>query len=506
MKNCCNSRCACKSCCKQSGNTCCNCRPKNGGPKGPTGQGPVGPTGPTGSTGPTGATGDGYMGPTGPRGEAGSIGTIAGSFDNLADLIANQPNHQPGNFYLVGQDLWFFDLEHGVWANAGSIAGPEGMAGAPGPTGPQGLQGTMGAMGPVGPTGTSGPQGEMGPQGPAGSIGTIAGSFNTIYELLANEPNRRPGNFYLVGGDLYFWDYAQNRWSNAGTIQGPQGLQGPKGDNGEAGPTGPAGADGAMGPEGPEGPAGSVGTIAGSFDSVEDLIANESNHQPGNFYLIGKNLWFWNTETGQWENAGPIEGPQGEPGPQGPEGPEGPQGPMPEISVSPEGTLIINGVDTEVSLVGPQGPPGEQGSDAHIAAIQVETRYHVSENIWAGQAIPFDYQTENTTDSFISFNADDNSFTISRAGTYIVDWWLSVSQATTGGGGGYFSVALEVDGSIDNRHEVSMIGTFTGGNITGHDVVNVTNPPMTLRLLMNAEIGFLTLGRGLTQGGFMIHG
>ena len=487
MKNCCNCRCACKSCCKQSSNICCNCRPKKG-VGGPSGPGPMGPTGPTGSgmTGPTG--------PTGPIGQAGSIGTLAGSFDSVADLIANEPNHQPGNFYLVGNDLWFFDLEHGVWANAGSIQGPQGTAGPQGPMGPQGLQGARGPQG---------PQGAQGPQGESGSLGTLAGSFNNMEELIANEPNHQPGNFYLVGNELYFWSFESGRWESAGSIQGPQGLPGP---------IGPMGAPGQPGPKGDTGPAGNVGTIAGSFDSVADLIANEHNHQPGNFYLVGKELYFWSQEAGEWESAGTLEGPQGEPGepgepgpagpqgPEGPEGPEGPKGPMPDITVSPDGTLVVNGQDTGISLMGPTGPAG---SDVHIAAVQVEMDSHSAGIIMPEMAVPFDLERDNTSGSFISFDPSTYTFTISRPGTYIVDWWLSVNQAG-GGTGAYFEIALEINGDSTPTHTVSMVGTYAG-DMSGHDLINVTTVPTYVRLV-NISGAPIMLGRGLTQGGLLIHG
>ena len=400
MKNCCNGRCVCKKCSNQNVSNmgfCCNCRPKNCGPKGPTGQGPVGPTGPTG------ATGYGDVGPTGPRGEAGSIGTLAGSFDSVTDLIANEHNHQPGNFYLVGTDLWFFDLEHGVWANAGSIAGPVGTSGAPGPAGPQGLRGTVGALGPIGPTGASGPQGEIGAQGPAGSIGTIAGGFNTIDELLANEPNHRPGNFYLVAGDLYFWDEEQDTWSNAGTVQGPQG-------------------------------------------------------------------------------------------------PTGPQGPVPEITVSDTGTLIINGEDTGQSLI----VPVPVGDDSHVVGLQAELSSYGAQWIAPGSPVPFENETKSVDPSGLSYDASTQTFTITRTGLYIIDWWLSTMEIYGLESGGYIVVALEINGEYDKSHTVCSAGTYAS-NITGHDLVNVTKVPTTLRLLNISDVDFM-LGRGPVQGGFLIHG
>lgn len=444
----------------------------------------------------------GAPGPAGPQGEPGSIGTIAGSFDTVADLIANEHNHQPGNFYVVGGELYFWDAEHGQWASAGYIQGP------PGP---------------------QGPQGEPGGNGPMPQI-----SVDSNGHLIVNGSDT---GVSLIGP------------------QGPQGLPGAKGDSGpmpdiNVGTNGHLvvnGSDtgvsliGPKGPQGEQGDAGSIGTIAGSFDTVEDLIANEHNHQPGNFYLVGTHLWFWSEEQGQWEDAGPIEGPPGPKGdtgpmpevtvneeghlivdgedtgqslmgPQGPQGPEGPpgrdgtngtngtNGHTPQIWISSHGTLIIDGVDTGVSLIGPQGPAGDSGAGGVQKGIQAELAEVQLMTIPPNGIIPFNIQTLNASDSSLSYNPATYTFTINQPGVYAVDWWLGVVGAFPAAP--YVEVGLDVNGTIG--HIVSQTGTVFS-NMAGHDLLNVTTVPTTVRLV-NTSNATLTLGRGTTQGGLLITG
>ncbi len=193
----------------------CDCNSKNNcvgptgpagsiGPTGPTGpMGPPGPIGPQGPTGPQGEMGpmgeaetitfgdvevasaddeakvvdvkngldhiisfvlpkgqDGKPGPQGEKGEKGEPGpqgkdgtsvTILGSFATEDDLKRNHPNGQPGQSYLVGDDLYVWSVDDNDWKNIGKIRGPQGKDGPEGPAGPQGLPGPEGPIGPPGP-------------------------------------------------------------------------------------------------------------------------------------------------------------------------------------------------------------------------------------------------------------------------------------------------------------------------------------------------------------------
>ena len=122
---------------------------------------------------------------------------------------------------------------------------------------------------------------------------------------------------------------------------GEQGIQGPQGIPGEIGPTGPAGT--------------SV-TIMGSYDSVNELVADHETGNIGDGYLVGDDLYVWSPNENEWVDVGTIRGPQGVAGPQGPQGIEGPRGPMGEQGV--QGLQGEQGVPGPRGEIGPTGPSG----------------------------------------------------------------------------------------------------------------------------------------------------
>ena len=182
-----------------------------------------------------------------------------------------------------------------------------------GPTGPEGPQGPAGAdssvPGPQGPKGDIGPTGPEGPQGPAGADSSVPG---------------------------------------------PQGPQGQKGDQGEPGITGAQGAPGSKGDKGDTGAQGVSVTLKGTKATIADLPVSGSAGDgwivttgDGDVYADGS-LWFWNITDGEWDDIGPIVGPQGDQGPQGQTGSTGPQG--------------IQGISGNEGPQGPQGVKGDTGS------------------------------------------------------------------------------------------------------------------------------------------------
>lgn len=152
--------------------------------------------------------------------------------------------------------------------------GPQGLQGERGLQGVQGEQGEPGIQGPVGPKGEKGDQGEQGPQGPKGETGPQGpkgdtGSGLNIKGELDSEAGLPQegvsGDAWLISGNLYVYvgengNVVSNpKWSNVGSIQGPQGPVGPKGEQGEPGPKGEPGANGAPGEQGPKGDPGEKG-------------------------------------------------------------------------------------------------------------------------------------------------------------------------------------------------------------------------------------------------------
>jgi plastocyanin len=114
------------------------------------------------------------------------------------------------------------------------------------------------------------------------------------------------------------------------------GDAGAKGDKGDQGIQGIQGIQGEVGPVGPQGIQGEVGpslTILGSVDSTLDLP--ENNNEIGDIRVVTATddayVWVRNPlgdSSYEWQNIGPLVGPQGETGPAGPQGETGPVGPQ----------------------------------------------------------------------------------------------------------------------------------------------------------------------------------
>ena len=93
----------------------------------------------------------GEDGPEGPQGATGTSISIMGSYANAADLIAAHPTGNPGEGYLVGNDLYLYGVNPTggatEWFNAGQVRGPQGEQGIPGPRGTKGNTGEQGQRG-----------------------------------------------------------------------------------------------------------------------------------------------------------------------------------------------------------------------------------------------------------------------------------------------------------------------------------------------------------------------
>ena len=282
--------------------------------------------------------------------------------DSTYDL--GSPTHQWRSLY-VSTDTIYIDntpitisnntLVVGDIDNQVTLATLDDVENIPkGDTGPQGPQGPIGATGPQGPTGATGPQGDPGATGAQGDTG----------------PQGPTGS------------------------QGPVGPSGAQGDTGPEGPTGPAGATGPTGPTGPKGDKGDQGvagndgaqgiqgvrgiqgvsvTLQGTKTLIADLPAAlvNPNDFAGHGWIVtegGGDLWFWNLTEAEWNNVGPIVGPEGAQGAQGVKGDKGDQGvagndgaPGATGATGPQGDPGPTGPQGEVGPTGAQGPTGDQG-------------------------------------------------------------------------------------------------------------------------------------------------
>ena len=172
-------------------------------------------------------------------------------------------------------------------------AGPTGATGATGPagaTGPQGVQGIQGIQGEIGATGS------QGVQGAAGVSVDIQGSLAS-YSLLPATP--APGDAYIIGGLLYFYDGTAWPADGAGVpFQGPQGIQGIQG---EIGPTGPQGVQGIQGVAGADASVAAATTAASSKSTPVDADVLPLADSAASFGL--KKLTWANLKANVWQRS-----------------------------------------------------------------------------------------------------------------------------------------------------------------------------------------------------------
>ena len=143
--------------------------------------------------------------------------------------------------------------------------------------------------------------------------------------------------------------------------QGPIGFQGPSGYQGPQGANGSNGANGTNGKQGPMGPQGADGkgvSIKGSYDTYEELIAEHSTGNEGDAYMVGSDLYVWDSTNNRWNNVGQIKGDKGDQGPEGKQGPQGPQG-----AKGTDGTSGTHGKQGPQGADGTNGKQGPQGAD-----------------------------------------------------------------------------------------------------------------------------------------------
>lgn len=356
------------------------------GPEGPAGPaGPVGPEGPVGPRGPRGETGSGFRvlgyyaslaelerGVTGAEaGDAYGVGTAA-----------------PYDIYIYSGTAWVNNGPlQGARGERGED-GADGAPGANGigiASVVQTYTSTVdGSPNTIRVTLTNGTytdfqvrNGKTGAKGDKGESFTILGHFDSIVQLITRVPTANPGDAYAVGnGETRYKIYVYNpdmtdpstssHWIYIGYLEGetgPRGETGPAGTgissietattsvsggantvkiqltdgtskiftvyNGSKGDRGFQGVEGIPGEKGEKGDPGADFKVLGKYATLSELKAAVPNAAVGDAYAVGAaypyDIYIFG-KTGQWDNFGPIQGPQGETGPQGPQGVEGPVG------------------------------------------------------------------------------------------------------------------------------------------------------------------------------------
>ena len=113
-----------------------------------------------------------------------------------------------------------------------------------------------------------------------------------------------------------------------------------------------------LGDTGPKGDTGVGTTIKGSYDNLEELIAEHPTGSDTDAYLVDGNLYFWNGS--QWENAGSIKGETGPAGPKGDTGDKGDKGDT--GATGSKGDKGDTGATGEKGQQGPKGDTGDTGA------------------------------------------------------------------------------------------------------------------------------------------------
>ena len=133
----------------------------------------------------------------------------------------------------------------------------------------------------------------------------------------------------------------------------------------------PAGTPGPQGEQGPQGPAGPAGTginLLGTVPTVGDLPASGNS---GDLYIVAASGDGYAYDGMNWNNVGPIQGPQGPQGEQGATGDTGPTGATgPQGTTGPQGQQGIPGPQGTAGPQGPTGPQGPAGQDGTGISIQ----------------------------------------------------------------------------------------------------------------------------------------
>ena len=145
-----------------------------------------------------------------------------------------------------------------------------------------------------------------------------------------------------------------------------------------------------IGDTGPKGDTGVGTTIKGSYDTLEELIAEHPTGNDTDAYLVDGSFYFWNGN--QWENAGSIKGETGNVGPAGPKGDTGDKGDTGEKgdkgdtgetgATGQKGDTGSKGDTGDTGATGDTGPAGAKGdTGATGTGITIKGSYDTYEEL-----------------------------------------------------------------------------------------------------------------------------
>ena len=217
--------------------------------------------------------------------------------------------------------------------------GNAGIAGESGATGFTGSRGNLGYTGSRGDTGYDGSRGDIGYAGSRGDLGYTGSRGDTGYD------------------------------GSRGDI-GYTGSEGTPGQQGNRGYTGSEGAQGTPGLQGNTGAQGVSIVLVGSTDTVTTSTVGLGTAGQGWINTTDGDVYFWNTLTTNWENIGPIVGPQGDLGYTGSQGTQGDIGLTGDLGYTgSQGDKGYDGSRGDVGYAGSQGELGYVGSQGDLGYV-----------------------------------------------------------------------------------------------------------------------------------------
>ena len=117
------------------------------------------------------------------------------------------------------------------------------------------------------------------------------------------------------------------------------------------------------GDKGEQGEPGKDGTGVNILDAFDDVSELPAAGQPGDGYMVGRDLYVWSVSENGWKNAGPIQGEKGNTGDKGDQGDQGPPGSdatVPDATPNVAGKVMLAEVGNKESIDKAETPAGAQ--------------------------------------------------------------------------------------------------------------------------------------------------
>ena len=138
--------------------------------------------------------------------------------------------------------------------------------------------------------------------------------------------------------------------------------------------------------------------------------------------------------------------------------------------------------------VTPPSPPRLRGMQLSLVGSSAGSVVH-------GDCVDFDAVNSNNTLG-LSYTPGSGSITISRTGTYLVNWWVAVENTQT-------TEMLAFAASLNGSDVATSYSDIGGGQIYGTAIVNVSSIPAALSLV-NRSAGDVTLATAGVQAGLTV--